>query len=77
MQDTAGFLPKNPDFAGDVNTDGTFDLSDVVLVQKWLLGFPGTELDCWDAADFCRDNKLDVMVLCLMKKALLEKEENS
>ena len=77
MQDTAGFLPKNPDFAGDVNTDGTFDLSDVVLVQKWLLGVPGTELDCWDAADFCRDNKLDVMDLCLMKKALLEKEENS
>lgn len=58
---------------GDVNNDGSFNISDVVLLQKWLLAVPDTYLSNWKAADFCEDNKLNVFDLCLMKRALIEK----
>lgn len=56
---------------GDVNNDGKFNISDVVLLQKWLLAFPNTHLANWKAADFCEDNKLDSFDLCLMKRKLV------
>lgn len=58
---------------GDVNNDGAFNVSDVVLLQKWLLAVPDTHLANWKAVDFCEDNKLNVFDLCLMKRALIEK----
>lgn len=58
---------------GDVNGDGSFGVSDVVLLQKWLLAVPDTNLGNWKAADFCKDNKLNAFDLCLMKRALIEK----
>ncbi|MBO5382842.1 MAG: dockerin type I repeat-containing protein, partial [Ruminococcus sp.] len=58
---------------GDVNDDGAFNVSDVVLLQKWLLAVPDTHLANWKAADFCEDDRLDVFDLCLMKRALIEK----
>ena len=57
--------------SGDVNADGSFDVSDVVLYQKWLLSVPGVVLADWKAADFCADNELDVFDLCIMKQQLL------
>ena len=57
---------------GDVNNDGAFNVSDVVLLQKWLLAVPDTHLANWKAADFCEDNALNVFDLCLMKRALIE-----
>jgi hypothetical protein len=64
---------SDPSFLmGDVNEDGSFGVSDVVLLQKWLLAVPDTHLANWKAADFCEDNKLDVFDLTLMKRALLE-----
>ena len=57
--------------AGDVNMDGKFSISDVVLLQKWVLAVPNTKLADWKAADFCEDGRLDVLDLSLMKKALL------
>lgn len=56
---------------GDINGDGVFSVSDVVLFQKWLLS--DTEIENWSAGDFCEDGKLDVFDLCLMKKELAEK----
>ena len=56
---------------GDVNDDGAFSISDVVLLQKWLLGVPDTHLANWKAADFCADNKLNALDMTLMKRALL------
>lgn len=56
---------------GDVNADGLFNVSDVVLLQKWLLTEPNTELKDWKAADFFNDNILDVFDLCVMKSELL------
>lgn len=61
---------------GDVNGDLEFNISDVVLLQKWLLAVPNTDLANWKAADFCKDNKLDVFDLCLMKRALLDNIQN-
>ncbi|MDE6780906.1 MAG: hypothetical protein K2J40_05545 [Ruminococcus sp.] len=57
--------------AGDVNSDGKFDIADIVLFQKWLLAVPDTALADWKAADFCEDNRLDVFDLCLMKQKFL------
>ena len=57
--------------SGDVNGDGTFSISDVILLQKWLLAVPDTHLENWKAADFCADDTLNVFDLCLMKRALL------
>ncbi len=56
---------------GDVNADGTYDAADIVLLQKWLLAVPDTELKDWKAADFCADNRLGESDLALMKRELL------
>lgn len=58
---------------GDVNADGIFNVSDVVLLQKWLLAVPDTHLADWKAADLCEDNRLDVFDLCMMKRELINK----
>ena len=56
---------------GDVNNDGTFNVADIILLQKWLLAVPDTHLADWKMADFCEDDKLNVFDLCLMKRELL------
>lgn len=56
---------------GDVNLDGECNVSDVVLLQKWLLAVPDTHLACWQAANLCEDDRLDVFDLCLMKRKLI------
>ncbi len=61
------------DTRGDVNSDGEFNVADVVLLQKWLLAVPDTNLANWKAANFLYDDRLDVFDLCLMKRALIEK----
>ena len=35
--------------AGDVNADGSFNVSDLVLLQRWLLVAPDAELANWQA----------------------------
>ena len=57
---------------GDVNADGSFDVADVVLLQRWLLAVPDTHLPDWRAADMCEDDRLNVFDLCLMKRELIE-----
>ena len=58
-------------YNGDCNNDGEFNVSDVVLLQKWLLAVPDTDIEDWKAADLCKDDKLNVFDLCLMKRKLL------
>ncbi|MBQ8927210.1 MAG: polysaccharide deacetylase family protein [Oscillospiraceae bacterium] len=60
---------------GDVNADGTFDLRDVVLLQKWTAAVPGTVLADGPSGDLHADGRLDVRDLCLMKRALLQQSE--
>ncbi|MDD6081984.1 MAG: glycosyl hydrolase family 8 [Oscillospiraceae bacterium] len=57
---------------GDVNVDGTFNISDVVMMQKWLLAVPDVKLEDWKAGDLLNDNILNVVDLCLMKHKLIE-----
>ena len=62
---------------GDVNADGAFTVSDVVLLKKWLLSVPDTQLADWKAADFNGDQTLNVFDLCQMRYNLLKQEEDS
>ena len=63
--------------SGDVNGDEEFNISDVLTLQKWLLGAPDAELIYWPAADFSMDSRIDVFDLCMMKKALLEANDTA
>ena len=63
----AGHTEPDP-VQGDVNADGTFDLADVVMLQKWLIR-AGTLTD-WTAGDWNDDETITVVDLCLMKRAL-------
>ena len=56
---------------GDCNGDGEFSVSDVVLLQKWLLAVPDTHFANWKAANLCEDDRLDVFDLCFMKRKLI------
>ena len=49
---------KNGTLRGDGNKDGSFNLADAVLLQKWLL------------ADLCEDGVLNVCDLCAMRQEL-------
>ena len=61
----------NTFITGDVNDDGSFNVSDLVLMQKWLLAVPDTKLKNWKAGDLCKDDTLDVFDLCAMRSLLL------
>lgn len=54
---------------GDTNNDGSFNISDIVMLQKWLLDADNTELSCWQAVDVCKDGEINVFDLCMMKKS--------
>lgn len=69
VEDHEDYIRNNP-VPGDVDMDGEFTLSDLVLFQKWLLGDPGTELKNSLAADFCSDNILDAFDLCMMRNEI-------
>lgn len=56
---------------GDVNCDGSFRISDVVLFQKWLLTAPDSPLKKPENADLNADGRLDASDLSLMKQALM------
>ncbi len=65
----------NLNIKGDVNLDGVFNLSDIVIFQKWLLADENAAIDNWKNADFCDDDRLDVFDLCLMKEELIKTEQ--
>lgn len=69
--DRLNYNQHNP-VAGDVNADGELSISDVVLMQRWLLAVPDIELADWKAGDLCEDDRLDVFDFCLMKRALIQ-----
>lgn len=54
---------------GDANLDGSVNVADVVMLQKWLLG--SGVLTCWKNVNFYDDDRIDVFDLCLMKRYLL------
>ena len=62
------------EITGDVNTDGVFNITDVVLLQKWLLAVPDTELKDWRSGDLVRNGKLNAIDLSLMKRELFKRD---
>ena len=62
---------------GDINDDGSFNIADIVMLQKWLLGVSDVTLPNWKAADFCEDEKLNVLDLCMMKRKLVENMQSN
>ncbi len=68
----ASVADENHSITGDVNADGEFNISDLVLLQKWLLSVPNTELADWKAADLCKDGMLNSFDLVEMRKELLK-----
>ncbi len=56
---------------GDCNDDGTMNIADVVTLQQFLLGNGG--LAEWRNADLCKDERIDVFDMVLMRRLLIEK----
>lgn len=55
--------------SGDCNLDGEVTVADAVMLQKWLLC--SGDLTCWQAADICADERIDVFDLVLLKRMIL------
>ena len=64
--------PEHETRVGDVNADGRLDTADVILLQKWLLGCPGTVLSDPKAAELYADGRTDVFDLAMLKRLLLK-----
>lgn len=64
--------PEEKTITGDVNADRKFNVSDVVMMQKWLLAVPYITLADWKAGDLCEDDIINVFDLCLMRRMLIE-----
>lgn len=62
--------------AGDVNSDGIFDISDAYSLQKYLHSESDGEPLNLVSADICADGRVNVFDLCLMKSELLSGETN-
>lgn len=56
---------------GDLNNDGFFSISDLVILQRWLIG--EGELDEWQNVDYDKDGIVDIFDFCIMKSELLKK----
>ena len=63
------------DVKGDVNNDGVFNVSDLVMLQKFLLG-NGT-LTNWNNADLCKDNRINVFDMVLVRREFLKSGSTS
>lgn len=61
---------SKPKIKGDVNVDKKFDISDIVMLQKWLV--KAGEITDWQAGDLCEDGKLNIFDLCAMKRLLIQ-----
>ena len=63
--------------SGDVNADGIVSVSDIVLLQKWLLAVPNAKLTNWKAADVYEDDVIDIFDLAMLKRKLTVSSEKS
>ena len=64
--------PEEKIVPGDVNADGEFNISDIVMMQNWLIAAPDVKLADWKAGDLCEDNMIDSFDLCMMRRMLIE-----
>lgn len=57
---------KSDAIEGDVNADGKFNIADMVMLEKYLLG-NGSLIE-YSAGDLCADGKINVFDMCLMRE---------
>lgn len=55
---------------GDVNADGSFDVADLVMMQRYLLN-ADTLID-WTAGNLCEDGIIDVFDMIMMRKLIVQ-----
>ncbi|MGN0604885.1 MAG: dockerin type I repeat-containing protein [Oscillospiraceae bacterium] len=72
MDEYVKFVSENSSVMGDMNSDGSFNIMDIVLLQKWLLCADDMELSDQQTVDLCKDGVIDVFDLCIMKNELLK-----
>ena len=56
---------------GDVDGDLSVGVSDIIMLQKWLLAVPGAELTKPEGAYLNDDNVIDIFDLALLKRMVL------
>ncbi|MBR2283092.1 MAG: lysophospholipase [Ruminococcus sp.] len=57
---------------GDVNADGSFNVADLVAMQRWLLAAPDAELKDWKAGDLLEDGRIDSFDMVKMRVMLMK-----
>lgn len=70
--DNSPLEEENEEVTGDINMDGACNAADAVLLQKWLLSNPDTELKNWKAGDLDQDGQLTVVDFSLLKAEILK-----
>ena len=71
----SGTVTPPPDVqpvTGDVNCDGSLNIADIVLFQKWLLGSGELTSEQASRADICADGHLDAFDLCALRKLMIK-----
>ncbi len=61
---------KTTNIKGDANGDGIVNVSDAVMLQKWLLC--SGDLTKWKNVDLCEDGRIDVFDMVEMRKLLVQ-----
>lgn len=66
-----GKAPESTDETpnGDANGDGTVNVADAIVLQKWLLG--SGNLTNWENVDLCKDGRIDVFDMIEMRKLII------
>lgn len=60
----------SPVIKGDANGDGIVNVSDAVMLQKWLLC--SGDLTKWQNVDLCEDGRIDTFDMVEMRKLLIQ-----
>lgn len=61
--------PASGKVRGDVNADGTFNISDLVMMQQFILG--SGKLTDWQAGDLCEDGTVNIFDMIAMRQLYL------
>ena len=56
---------------GDINSDGQVNVTDAVILQKFILGDKSARISDAKAADICEDGVIDIFDMIQMKKLLV------
>ncbi|MGN0614579.1 MAG: glycosyl hydrolase family 8 [Porcipelethomonas sp.] len=74
ISDDGGWIVpgSSEDVYGDVNSDGVFDLSDIIALQKWLVKSDSSIDE--DKADVNQDNTINIYDSCQLKRSILNSD---